>query len=564
MHALRDLSSSRKRLALAVLAVTLVVALAAGVAYAYVMATVASGGNGGSTAGSLPAGNTPSVSLSGGNVTVSWTQSSVGGQFLGSYTGGGYTVKRYPASGGSAVTPGASCNTTIGGSSSISSCTESSVPSGSWRYTITPVLNSWTGGESAQSAAVSIASIALSPTSGHVGDTVTIGGSNFPANSTITATYGGSALTLSGTTTTAAAGAIPAGVTFTVPASVAGAHTVQVTAGGQSATATFTVTPAITLNPTSGGAGSADAIGGTGFAATSSIGATFGGSPVTLSGTTTTDATGSFAGASYTVPGDAAGKYTVVVTDGSTSHNNASTSYTVTFGPVSKLALSAATTNPTAGAADDLTLAAEDANGNTVASYTGSHSLTFGGANAIGTHNPTVTSSSGSAIAFGSPTAINFTTGVALVSGSSNGAMTLYKAGSTSITVTDGTINNSASLLSVFVNSAGVTLSYSSTCPLSVPKNGSATFSINFPNDSFGNPFTTQSSAAFGLALSSGANFGFGVVGTTATTLNVTTGPANNSFTIAESGKSKTTNLTMPTVPTGFTAPGICVVNSSS
>src|SRR5205807_2163730 len=136
-------------------------------------------------------------------------------------------------------------------------------------------------------------SIGLSPSSGNVGASVTLSGSNFPASSSITATHDSGGLTLCRTTTTTASGAIPSG-------------------------------------------------------------ATFNSSSVTLGGTTTTDSNGSFSAATYTVPGLAAGSYTVAVTDASS--NSGSASYTVTFGPVAKLALAAASTNPTAGATNSLTI----------------------------------------------------------------------------------------------------------------------------------------------------------------------------------------------------------------
>src|SRR2546430_9333784 len=50
--------------------------------------------------------------------------------------------------------------------------------------------------------------------------------------------------------------------------------------------------------------------------------------------------------------------------------------------------------------------------------YTGSKNLTFSGAATAGTFVPTVTNSSGTAINFGSITAISFSAGVATVSGS--------------------------------------------------------------------------------------------------------------------------------------------------
>ena len=111
-------------------------------------------GAGYSKATSMPAGNTPSASVSGRNVTVSWTASS-GAQVA------GYRVKRYNNS-GTLQTIGSACSGTIAGTS----CTESAVPAGTWRYTVTPVNNNWSGAESAQSTAVTVAAAAmtLSPT----------------------------------------------------------------------------------------------------------------------------------------------------------------------------------------------------------------------------------------------------------------------------------------------------------------------------------------------------------------------------------------------------------------
>ena len=115
--------------------------------------------------------------------------------------------------------------------------------------------------------------------------------------------------------------------------------------------------------------------------------------------------------------------------------------------------LTATTTTPTAGVGDNLTITAKDTYGNVATGYTGSKNLTFSGAHAQGANNPTVSNSSGSAINFGSSTAITFSSGVSTVSGSANGVMTLYKTETVSITVTDGSINNGAGL-SVTVGSA--------------------------------------------------------------------------------------------------------------
>jgi hypothetical protein len=539
-----------------------VAALAVGsVAFGYFPATSASGGGGASSAASVGAGATPAVAHAAQSVTVSWTASTLSN----GHAVDGYVIKRYD-SGGNAQTIGSGCTGTITGLT----CTETAVPVGQWQYTVTPVIGAgWHGSESAKSTVVTIAAAAISlgATSGHVGDTVSVSGSGYPASSAIAATYDGAALTLAGTSTTTASGAIPSGVTFTVPAGVAGSHTVEVTAGGERATATFTVQPQIALTPASGGAGSSGSISGTGFGAGRSLGATFNGSAVTLGGTTTTDAKGSFSGATYTVPAVAAGGYTVAVGDG--AGDSASATYTVTFGPAARLSLVAASANPVAGAANNLTITAQDSAGNTVTSYTGDKSLTFGGAaNAPNGTHPTVTDKGGTAVAFGTATTITFSNGVASTGGGKNGAMTLVKAGSASITVSDGSVGNSASPSTTFTNSAGVTVAFSPSCPATITKNSTTTFTLSIPNDAFGNPFTTQSSAAFGLTLtptgsSSSGNWGFGTTtGTLTATANVTTGPASNTFKVTESGAGKTANLTA-TVPSGFTAPATCAVSST-
>ncbi|MGB7589380.1 MAG: hypothetical protein WBM00_11800, partial [Solirubrobacterales bacterium] len=78
---------------------------------------------------------------------------------------------------------------------------------------------------------------------------------------------------------------------------------------------------------------------------------------------------------------------------------------------------------------------------------TGSHNLTFGPvADSPSGAHATVSNASGTAINFGSSTTITFTNGVATVSSGKNGVMTLVKAASASITVSDGTISNGAGL----------------------------------------------------------------------------------------------------------------------
>lgn len=83
----------------------------------------------------------------------------------------------------------------------------------------------------------------------------------------------------------------------------------------------------ITLTPTSGLAGSSVSVDGTGFTPSSSLTATFNGSPVALGGTTSTDGAGAFTGSTFTVPALAPGTYTVRFDDGTV---NASKPFTIT------------------------------------------------------------------------------------------------------------------------------------------------------------------------------------------------------------------------------------------
>jgi hypothetical protein len=141
------------RAALAALVVT-VALLAATPAVAYWTA----GGTGTAfgAADTLSTGNQPGAAASGSTVTVSWLQTVFHGLPLGGYGNGGYVVRRYPASGGAEVAVGTGCAGTIRGGAATLSCAEAGVPPGSWRYTIVPVLGSWTGGESLGSAAVQV------------------------------------------------------------------------------------------------------------------------------------------------------------------------------------------------------------------------------------------------------------------------------------------------------------------------------------------------------------------------------------------------------------------------
>jgi hypothetical protein len=116
--------------------------------------TSAATGSASGKAQQLASGAQPTLSVSGQQVTVTWNQISVLGSRVGALAGGGYTVTRYATGSSTPVTPAAGCAGTQSGSAVQLSCTESSVPEGSWRYTVTPLLRNWRGSESALSTSV--------------------------------------------------------------------------------------------------------------------------------------------------------------------------------------------------------------------------------------------------------------------------------------------------------------------------------------------------------------------------------------------------------------------------
>jgi hypothetical protein len=178
-------------------------------------------------------------------------------------------------------------------------------------------------------------------------------------------------------------------------------------------------------------------------------------------------------------------------------------------GPLDHFSLAAATTTPTAGAGTNVTITAQDTAGSTVTSYGGDRTLTFGGASTIGANQPTVTSKTGTAVAFGTGETITFTNGVATVSGSSNGVMTLYKAETTSVTVSDGTHTGS---LSVTVSPAAAG---SITATSGGGQSATAGSAFTYPlvatvSDSYGNPKPGVSVTFSGPSSGASANFASG------------------------------------------------------
>ncbi len=156
--------------------------------------------------------------------------------------------------------------------------------------------------------------------------------------------------------------------------------------------------------------------------------------------------------------------------------------------------LSAVSSTPAAGTADNLTITAKDSKGNTATSYAGSHNLVFSGASSSsGGNAPTVANSSGAAKAFGSETAITFTAGVASVSGTTNGVMTLYAAEAAAVSVSDGSIKSEPNLEVTVISGAATKLSLAATS--TTPVAGAADNLTITALDVYGNVATTYNSS---------------------------------------------------------------------
>jgi hypothetical protein len=194
----------------------------------------------------LGSGNTPAASVSNRSVALSWSATSLpGGGPV-----GGYTVRRYSAA-GVLQSIGSGCSGTIGSTS----CTETGVPGGSWRYTVTPRQGNWSGVESSQSSAVTVAAPSLTVNSGSplasVPGTVNVTLAAYASGQTLTyrldnATTG----TLLSATTTPST--IPAGggatAAVTIPAgTTGGTHTIYaIGSAGDVTSATISVDSTVT------------------------------------------------------------------------------------------------------------------------------------------------------------------------------------------------------------------------------------------------------------------------------------------------------------------------------
>jgi hypothetical protein len=176
--------------------------------------------------------------------------------------------------------------------------------------------------------------VRLSSGAGKVGSKIAVSGSGFEPYQDLTLAFDGSSVSTDCTTNASGSFRYCA---LTIPATAAGTHIVTASDdNANSDSVSYTVTPAISLIPSTGAAGSSAAINGSGFDAYAPITVRFDGSTVSTS--CITDARGSVRYCAYTVPDAAEGPHTVTASDGTTS---AAAMYTI--GPAFSL-------KPTAGA----------------------------------------------------------------------------------------------------------------------------------------------------------------------------------------------------------------------
>jgi alpha-tubulin suppressor-like RCC1 family protein len=144
---------------------------------------------------------------------------------------------------------------------------------------------------------------------------------------------------------------------------------------------------------------------------------------------------------------DATPSTTITATDTLSGTHGTSGAFVVNgLTTMSTFVLTAASTTPTAGQTDLVTITAGDTWGNLVTTYAptnGRVNLTFNGASTSDSgDNPTVTNRSGTQVNFGTAASIAFANGT----GTATTTMRLYTAETANIVVTDGTHSNGAGL----------------------------------------------------------------------------------------------------------------------
>ena len=295
---------------------------------------VKASGTGTATAPGSPTGLAASA-VSSSQINLSWTApSSNGGSAITGYmversTNGGTTWSTVQSNTGSTATTysdtGLAASTTYTYRVSAINTVGTSSPSNTASATTNPIST--------------VRSISLNTNSVNVGTDVRVTGTKFAPNSQITMSYDSTTIgvgsqdngysTVPLTITTDSSGNFVAIMPTLV--SVTGTHTISAQdASKNTASQSLTVSPHVTIFPTTGRAGSnvlIPASQGNGFAASSAITIKFDSSTITPSASITSDSSGSFGG-SFTIPsGASSGSHTITISDA--KGNVFSTSYTV-------------------------------------------------------------------------------------------------------------------------------------------------------------------------------------------------------------------------------------------
>jgi hypothetical protein len=204
------------------------------------------------------------------------------------------------------------------------------VPEGAMPGTVLVTVKGETGNQLGGSATFVVPqpSITLDKGGGVVGTTVTIDGAGFLASEDVTLIYTNGTTTVLGSTKAGSIGEFT--FSFDVPESTGQGHQIVAEDGaGNSAEATFSVIPYVTIEPAAGAIGDSVVASGTGFGNKSRLSVDFDQRQVV---TDNADASGSFE-FSFNVPDMPLQAYTVTVSDA--AGNSATVAFTINAGEAS-------------------------------------------------------------------------------------------------------------------------------------------------------------------------------------------------------------------------------------
>ncbi len=249
------------------------------------------------------------------------------------------------------------------------------------------------------------------------------------------------------------------------------------------------------------------------------------------------------------------GATTLKAAEGSTVTTPTALSLTVSPGAAVSLTLTSTATSFATTSSANLTTTAKDSWGNVATGYGTSQNLVYtatgtAGETSPGGNVPGVNGNAGTTqLPFGTSTPTTFTAGVATVASSKNGVLRLYKSGSASITVSDGTLT-SAPLAFTITTGVAKKIAFNSltaspgtisnpcyfTCTVSTLGNSGTITSKVAITDEYGNLIS---------AIGSGKTVAIAATGTTGSSVTPT------SLTIAESGSAISTASFTFTAPSG-------------